>query len=550
MTRTQRSPDELGSRAVIYCRVSSAGQEDNYSLETQEQGCREYAAGRGWKVTTVYRDVHSGAELFERPQLTLLRESMRRKDFDVLLVYALDRLSRKQTHQGLVLSEAEYAGVEWDSVTEDIDNSPQGQILRAVIGGMAEMERLKIIERTQRGIRARAASGKLLAGPRPLFGYRWTDETKSRLEIDPNTAPIVERIYAEFVGGKPLRSISGGLTLDGIATPTGKRTPWGVPVISSILKNPAYAGIAAAFRYHAERKPGGRRSVRIRDADDRMALPDGTIPPLVSVQDQAAAMSRLEYNRSMAVRNNKDPESTLLRGGIVRCGYCGNPMSVKHPSARHSQATVYRCNGVYRDRWGCPAVSITSRLLDIAVWERVTEVLLNPEIIAAEVERRRTAQTSACDIEAIERRMAALDRQRQNLIRSLAMLEDEDSARLLTAELAALSAQHKQLECERAAKVSQQAEESIDTARLSSLIDWTTRAAANLSALTYAEKRMLLEALGVSVRVWKTDHEPRWELTMTPIPPDSNSSVVFRTSSGTSGTRARSSSSAGRTRPS
>ena len=465
---------------------------------------------------------------------------MRRKDFDVLLVHALDRLSRKQTHQGLILSEAEYAGVEWDSVTEDIDNSPQGQILRAVIGGMAEMERLKIIERTQRGIRARAASGKLLAGPRPLFGYRWTDETKSRLDVDPDTAPIVERIYVEFLAGKTLRSISTHLTLDGTTTPTGKRTLWGVPVISAILKNPAYAGTATAFRYHAERKPGGRRSVRIRAKDDQIVLPAGTIPPLVSVQDQAAAVSRLEYNRSVACRNNKDPESTLLRGGIVRCGYCGNPMSVKHPSANHTQAAVYRCNGVYRDRSGCPAVSITAGPLDRSVWDRVTEVLLNPDIIATEVERRRAEQSAACDIEAIERRIAALDRQRQNLVRSLAMLEDEDSARLLTAELATLSAQHKQLDRERAAKVSQQAEEAAETARLSSLVDWTTRAAANLSALTYAEKRMLLGALGVSVRVWKTDHEPRWELTMAPVPPDSDSSIVFRTSSGSSGTTARS----------
>jgi site-specific DNA recombinase len=214
-------------------------------------------------------------------------------------------------------------------------------------------------------------------------------------------------------------------------------------------------------------------------------------------------------------------------------------MSVKHPSARHSQATVYRCNGVYRDRWGCPAVSVTAHMLDTAVWARVTEVLLNPDIIEAEVKRRRAAQSTACDVEAIERQMAVVDRQRQNLIRSLAMLEDEDSARLLTAELATLTAQHKQLDRERAAKVSQQAEESAETARLSSLVDWTTRAATNLSTLTYAEKRMLLEALAVSVGVWKTDHEPRWELTMAPVPPDSDSSIVFKTSFGISGMTAR-----------
>lgn len=147
-------------RVAIYCRVSSAGQEDNSSLDTQERGCRAFAAERGWAVAAVYREVHTGADLFERSELTQLRDAMRRGAFDVLLVHALDRLSRKQTHQGLILSEAEYADVRWASVTEDLDDSPQGQILRAVIGGMAELERLKLAERTVRGRRARALAGK------------------------------------------------------------------------------------------------------------------------------------------------------------------------------------------------------------------------------------------------------------------------------------------------------------------------------------------------------------------------------------------------------
>jgi site-specific DNA recombinase len=167
-----RVKEAFKMRTAIYCRVSSSGQEDNSSLETQEQSCRSLAADSGWSVVKVFRDVHSGAELFERPGLTELRDAMRQDQFDILVVHALDRLSRKQTHQGLILSEAEHAGVEWYSATEDIDNSPQGQILRAVIGGMAEMERLKIIERTRRGIRARAQSGKLVPGARALFGYR------------------------------------------------------------------------------------------------------------------------------------------------------------------------------------------------------------------------------------------------------------------------------------------------------------------------------------------------------------------------------------------
>jgi site-specific DNA recombinase len=178
-------------RVAIFCRVSSAGQEDNYSLPTQESGCRSWCEQRGHTVAAIYKDVWTGAELFERPGLTALRSDMRSGAFDVLLVFALDRLSRDTNHQGLVLSEAEHAGVVWQSVTEDIDNSPQGKIMRAVIGGMAELERLKIAARTQRGKRARIESGKPSVGCRAPFGYRWLTEAKERIEPDPITAPTV-----------------------------------------------------------------------------------------------------------------------------------------------------------------------------------------------------------------------------------------------------------------------------------------------------------------------------------------------------------------------
>src|SRR5215216_5691134 len=199
-----RSRTALSTRVAVYCRVSTSMQEDNSSLDTQEEQCRAYATVRGWEIAAVFREVYTGAEVFERPQLTLLREAMRQREFDVLLVHALDRLSRKQTHQGLILSEAEHAGVAWYSVTEDIDNSPQGQILRAVIGGMAEMERLKFAERSVRGRMARIQSGRMIPGGKPPYGYRWRDATKGALDLDPETAPIIRGIFESIAAGGTL----------------------------------------------------------------------------------------------------------------------------------------------------------------------------------------------------------------------------------------------------------------------------------------------------------------------------------------------------------
>jgi site-specific DNA recombinase len=255
---------------------------------------------RGWTVVQIYQEIHTCAELFERRQMTTLRAAMRQHEFDVLVVHALDRSSRKQTHQGLILSEAEHVEVVWESVTEDIDNSPQEQILRAVIGGMAEMERLKIVERTRRGIRARAESGKLLPGCRPLYGYQWIGDDKATYEQNPETSRVVQRIYKEFLNGDSLRVIGPRLTDDGIMTPGGKRTIWSASTISDIHKNPTYTGVAHAFRYETQSVKGSYTRVAVRSRDEQLPLPEG----IVTVEDQSAALSRLDHNRQVSRRNN------------------------------------------------------------------------------------------------------------------------------------------------------------------------------------------------------------------------------------------------------
>src|SRR4051794_18796996 len=117
------------ARAVIYTRVSSVGQEDNYSLETQEAACRAIAVERGWEVAGIYRDVHTGTELFERQGLAALRESVRAGNSTIVLAYALDRLSRDQAHLGFLISEWDHAGARLELAMEKLDDTPLGRLL-------------------------------------------------------------------------------------------------------------------------------------------------------------------------------------------------------------------------------------------------------------------------------------------------------------------------------------------------------------------------------------------------------------------------------------
>jgi site-specific DNA recombinase len=125
MASTSSAP----TTAVAYCRVSDAGAEDAYGMDAQEAECRAYADAHGWQVLAAHREFHTGTELFERPAMTKVREAMRRREFDVLLVDRLDRLSRDVDHRGFIRTEAKYAGVTIVSAREPIDDSPVGRIV-------------------------------------------------------------------------------------------------------------------------------------------------------------------------------------------------------------------------------------------------------------------------------------------------------------------------------------------------------------------------------------------------------------------------------------
>jgi site-specific DNA recombinase len=510
-------------RVSIYCRVSSAGQEENSSLETQEQRCRDYAADQGWIVTNVFREVHTGSELFERQQLSRLRETVRAKECDVVLAHALDRISRSQAHLGFLLSEWDHLGARLALVTEDLADTPEGRLLQSVRRFVAEMERLKIRERSQRGVQARVESGKPIPGQKAPYGYSWRDAKRSGYILNPNEQPIVRRIYESILQGKTLRATAQALTLERIPTPTGRAKRWEVTTLHTILKNPIYTGKPVAYRTRVERV-NGRPSIRFRPASEWVELGENVAPAIVTVEEFTAIEAQLARNRATSSRHNANPEATLLRCGIGRCGYCGYPLQI---TRRKDKPHMYRCHPVGRERHSCPSFGVMAHILDPIVWKEVEHVLLNPEIIAIEVERRRGRDPFASDLESLGRPQRSLEHQQKRLARAVATLEDEEVAVPLLAELKQLGAEAKSLRAEqdqlRACAVAHEA----DTQALANITFWCQRVSKNLPTLTYHEKRLIMEALGVLVRVFRADHEPRWEITMAPLPVEASETSPF-----------------------
>ena len=150
-------------RAALYLRVSTLDQHP----ETQLYDLRQMANQRGWQIVEEYTDRVSGTKA-RRPGLDRLMSDARRGRFDVVLVWASDRLARSVKHFLEVLDELSRLNVEFISFRENLDTGgPLGRAFIVIISAIAELERNLIIERVRAGMRRARLEGRHI-GRKPL----------------------------------------------------------------------------------------------------------------------------------------------------------------------------------------------------------------------------------------------------------------------------------------------------------------------------------------------------------------------------------------------
>jgi DNA invertase Pin-like site-specific DNA recombinase len=153
-------------RIAIYTRVST----DKQDCANQAAQLREFAAKQGWQIFREYTDYESGSKS-DRAALKQMFEDASRRKFDLLLFWALDRLSREGVLPTLrYLERLTSYGVEWRSFTEQFFDScgPFRDAVISIMATLARMERVKRSERTKAGLAIARAKGKILGRPKTL----------------------------------------------------------------------------------------------------------------------------------------------------------------------------------------------------------------------------------------------------------------------------------------------------------------------------------------------------------------------------------------------
>jgi site-specific DNA recombinase len=404
-------------RAIIYSRVSTDAQErDGTSLDTQERACLDFARQQGWLVVESVRDAASGFSL-DREGIERLRQLLRTGGADVVIAYAVDRLSRNQNQIGVIFDEIQQAGARLEFVTERFEDTAVGRFILAARAFIAEVEREKIVERTTRGKLERARSGRIpQAFGRGCYGYTYNPATGQR-EIEPFQAEIVRRIFRRFSETRSCSAVSNELNDEGIPAHQGPH--WYPLTIRNMLRNESYAGRTFFNRTRWTSRRSGvdgkrRRAPVARPVEEWVEIP-GASPRIVD----EALWARVQ---EILTDPERKPKHTKIRvypmRGRLKCGVCGSAMVGQTMSSKGREYRYYGCRHINDRRTGtdCSSRYVRADDLERGLWHEVREVLAHPAVVLNELQNSQQPDADAEEIEAIETRLASLVAREKRLV--------------------------------------------------------------------------------------------------------------------------------------
>jgi DNA invertase Pin-like site-specific DNA recombinase len=127
---------------------------------------REFCGNRRWIITNEYKDTGVSGAKESRLALDRLMSDANRRRFDVVAVWKFDRFARSVSHLLKALETFRALGIEFVSLSEQVDTSlPTGKLIFTVLGAVAELERSLISDRVRAGLRNAKAKGKILGRP-------------------------------------------------------------------------------------------------------------------------------------------------------------------------------------------------------------------------------------------------------------------------------------------------------------------------------------------------------------------------------------------------
>lgn len=388
-------------KIALYERVSTDEQAlSGFSLEAQRQRLEAYCVSQGWTDFEHYIDDGFSGTNLERPALQKLIRAVKRKNIEGVVVYRLDRLSRRQKDVLYLLEDVFDAnGIAFKSATEPFDTStPLGRAMLGILAVFGQLERDTIIERTRSGLKQRVRQGLWNGGTFP-FGYTMNTDT-GILEIVPDEAELVRKSYEKFLQGESRASIQRWLEKR-----TTKRNI-NTLFVRRLLTRQTYIG--------------------------RLVLNDevfeGQHTPIIDIETFERVQAKL---RNIVIPRGGEKH---LLSGLMICGVCGSGMHHWETKQKNKQGKVYRYMRVICQRKrverSCQSKTILAREVEAEVIRKLLTMPLDAEYHLPSAD-----SDTDVKIKHLESEIEEIDSQRNNLLDAVQKGLPFDTVRLRFDEL-------------------------------------------------------------------------------------------------------------------
>jgi site-specific DNA recombinase len=336
------APKLASIRAATYARYSSDQQRAS-SIVDQRRNCQRRAEAEGWSIVAQFADEAISGSDNRRPEYLKMQQAAARKEFDVLIVDDLSRLTRDSVEQETTLRRLEFQGIRIIATADGYDSqSKSRKIQRGFKGLMNEMFLDDLRAKVHRGLEGQAIKGRWCGG-RP-YGYRLkaiTDPSRldaygnpakigTTLAIDPAQAAIVRQIFERFAAGDSCTSIARALNVRGVASPgsTWKRTTrrssgWMGSGVRVILVNPLYTGAQRWNASRFEKDPDTGETLRRRRPQSEHVVSQIEALRIVSDDLFASAQARTRSMTDAEKHLRAGGRAKYLLSGLLKCETCG-----------------------------------------------------------------------------------------------------------------------------------------------------------------------------------------------------------------------------------
>jgi len=368
---------EKGKRAVVYARYSSDKQKEA-SITQQVKECTDYIERKEYELIRIYSDsAKSGShDVEKRTEFLKLLEDSAKGQFDVVVAYALNRISREEKggfyEYEKILNEN---NVRLEYVTEMYDEEYGGGIGKAVSVHMASEYVVQLRKCAVRGMMDNAENGRFNGGNSIPIGFKIVDGGKKNkyYALDEKTAPFVKKAFDMYVSGNSSGEVADYLNENGVRTTKGNLI--NRDTVNRMIKQPLYKGVKiTVFDNKA-----AQRKYTVEDACEAIVTEDVWNKAQVE-QIKRSHRGKTEYHR----------ENYILRGKLF-CGICGDEMVAENGKSRSNgkdkkageKYYYYTCHSkkYVKGEGKCKKKPIRKELVEDAVLEAITNSIWDSKII-------------------------------------------------------------------------------------------------------------------------------------------------------------------------